>query len=998
MLRLPFSTPVADWFRASFGQPTAVQSAAWPVVAAGGHCLISAGTGQGKSLAALLPPLDHLLSGADSRRVLYIAPLRALSNNMADGLNGQLAALPGAPHQLRIAVRNADTSRAERQRQLKHPPELLMTTPESLFVLLGSARGRAMLDGVRVVVVDEVHALLGTKRGAHLALSLERLEQLQHHGQPVQRIGLSATARPLRRVARYLGGPARACEVVAPGRAEALDLCIEPGPVPMAAYAHRGHWDFIVERICELAARPGKTLVFCNTRALVERLTARLADCLGAARVATHHGSMGQQRRSEVEQGLRLNRFDLVVCSASLELGIDVGQLERVCQVGQAASLNALRQRAGRSGHRPDQRPRIHLFPLTISDLLDAQALSDALDRHVVEPGELPAGSLDVLAQHMVAMAAAGLTDEEAMYHLVRRAAPWSALPRHAFDRVLEMLHHGYVEGRETGRGPLLRLGGGRLKAAEHAGRLALLNAGTLPEWFDYEVFDLDRQVTVGCLDEEFGFESSPGDVIQLGGVHFRIERIAAERIEVRACPQAEAALPFWLGEGAGRSPLLSAFVSRRLELAERGRWPVETQLAEFLCLARQQLGALPNRRRIVVERFFDPGGDEHLVIHAVFGQRINRAWGLALRKRFCRQFNFELQAAVTDNAILISLGATHSFDLTEVLGYLHSATLRDVLIQAVLDTPRFSTRLRWAANTALAIPRRESAGRVPAQIQRNQAENLIARIFPDQLACLENLSGPRRVPEHPLVQQALADCLHDHMDLAGLQGVYRKIERGRIEVLAVDTSGPSVLAQAAIQAPRHAFLDPAAAEERRTRTFEQASRGQHFQGPGLAQASPAVASGSDALEQRLLEWRFLPRSEGHRLGVERSFLRLTGQRVAAAFWSTRSVCLWVPVEALAEWLAVCPNGRVQPLIPRGLRPLPLNCGQEAMRRLALGAVKRCGRIDAAALARDTGLLPDQCAHALNELQLEGLLRADGESSARVYSERRPQRPAPAVV
>lgn len=989
---LPFSAPVRAWFRNRFGVPTEIQRAAWPVVASGAHCLISAGTGQGKSMAALLPLLDGLLSGPagpNPETILYISPLRALSNNMADGLTADLASLPDAAAGLRIAVRTGDTSRSERQRQIKTRPNLLLTTPESLYILLGSSGGRKMLGGVKAVVVDEIHALMNGKRGAHLALSLARLQRLQADGK-LQRVGMSATVRPAQSAARYLAGARRRCAVVAPAAANGLDLHIELGPEPLGHFARRANWDCIFERIVELMRSGGTTLVFCPTRALVERVASALAEHVGQDRVAAHHGSLGHQRRAMIEQQLRAGKLAAVVSSATLELGIDIGKLERVCQIGQAGSVGGARQRAGRSRHRPGQRPRLHLFPLTLSDLMDAHALADALQAQKSEAGFMPSGSLDTLAQHIVAMAAVGETDEEAIFQLVRGASPWARLSRKCFDGVLDMLHHGYVEGRETGSGPLLRLGGGRIRADENAGRHCLLNAGTIPEWFDYDVRDLDRGLSIGRLDEEFAFESSPGDVIQLGGETYRIERVASGRVDVRSCDRSEAALPFWLGEGPGRSPMLSSFVRQRMARVERGCNPGRGQLDAFLATAREQLGVLPGSRRIVLERFFDPGGDEHLVVHALFGQRINRAWGLALRKRFCRQFNFELQAAATDNAILISLGATHSFPLAEVLGYLSAATVRDVLVQAVLDTPLFATRLRWCANNALAIRRRDEAGPVPAQIQRNQAENLIARIFPDQLACLENLAGPRRVPDHPLVRQALADCLDEHMDLVGLERIYRAIERGSIEVSAIQTRTPSVLAESVLHVPRYGYLDPAAAEERRTRAFERASKPSIT--PAKTAASRLCRGSPDPawLEQRLLQWLYLPRAQGERIGAAAAFVKLVRQGIATALWTRRQTCLWVHSGNLAEWLTLCPDARLHPFVPRGLRPPVLDCRDEAARRIALGAVKRTGQMDAAGLAAETGLSVEETSLALAGLQAEGIVRVGAEPAGQVYRERQP--------
>ncbi|GEM_PF-2841827 len=988
---IPFSAPLARWFEQHFARPTSVQAAAWPRILAGEHCLISAGTGQGKTLAALMPLLDKRLGAgcaAPGEVVLYISPLRALAANLQAGLSELLDDLPWPQGSPRIAVRSADTPPAERRRQIRNPPDLLLTTPESLFVLLGSQGGRTLLRRVGAVVVDELHVYLGNKRGAHLALSLERLQHLR--GRPgLQRIGLSATARPAALAARLLAGSGRPFRLVGGGRRQRIDLCIEQGDLPWLPQPDGQRWAYVLGRVADIVRQADRTLVFCNTRAQVERVALRLGERLGTDRVAAHHGSLGPAQRARVEDALRCGRVAVVVCSASLELGIDIGPLDRVCQIGPGVGINLIRQRAGRSGHGPGRRPRIHLFPLNLGDALDALALQDALGRHALERSRMPAASLDVLAQHVVGLLGDGFGNEADMLQLVRRAAPWAGFDAGRFGALLQMLHDGFVAGRETGRGPLLRLSAGRLQASEHALLLSRLNPGTLPEWFDYGLVDADSGQELGRLDEEFAFESGVGQAIQLGGESYRILAKGAQWIKVQRDPDIdEAAMPFWLGEGPGRSGLLSAYLRRRLGQAAAGRMPGEADLSVFVAGAREQLGALPDSRCIVLERFFDPGGDEHLVIHSVFGQRINRAWGLALRKRFCRNFNFELQAAVSDNAILISLGATHSFELAEVVGYLNARTLREVLVQAVLDTPQFALRMRWCANIALAVPRREPDGPVPPQLQRNQAENLIARVFPDQLACLENLAGPRRVPSHPLVQQALFDCLEDYMDTAGLERIYRDIEGGAIRIRTCDTETPSVLAQCAIHAPRHAYLDPAAAEERRTRAFESLARRPPVASrPELGRRTSILAH-PDALERALLEWMYLPADLALQYQAQWAFAALRKQAAAVALWPDRQRCVWTHVDGLAVWLSVRPEARLEPRLPEGLRPAQRMDPDEALRRIALGAVRRLHHARPERIAMETGLGQSDIQCALAQLQHEGLLCA--RAAPGTFSERGP--------
>ena len=983
---------LAKWFARRFAEPTLVQTAAWPKIHAGRHCLISAGTGQGKTLAALLPLLEARLAGAAGHAptglVLYISPLRALAANLKAGLDEMLKDLPWAGGALNIAVRSADTPQAERRRQLSKPPDLLLTTPESLFVLLGSARGRGLLQRVAAVIVDELHSYLGGKRGAHLALSLERLQRLRKP-QPLQRIGLSATARPTALAGRFLTGAGRDCAVVAGKSTHNIDLQVEKGDLDWRPQPDGPRWGFVLDRIAEIVRQSSRTLVFCNTRAQVERVALRLAERLGDHHVAAHHGSLGGQRRAWVESALRGGSVSVVVCSASLELGIDIGPLDRVCQIGSAIGINLIRQRAGRSGHGPGRRPRIHLFPLDIGDALDALALRDALQRDALERSRMPAPYLDVLAQQVIAMLGDGISREDEMLQLIRRAAPWADFDAGRFSALLAMLHDGYVAGREVGRGPLLRLSGKRLQAGEQAMVLSRLNAGTLPEWFDYSLIDAESRRELGRLDEEFGFESAVGQAIQLGGEVFRIAAKNGQTIEVRSDPEAqEAAMPFWFGDGPGRSALLSAYLRRMTRRAASGEGGDEGELADLLQEAKGQLGVLPHSRCIVLERFFDPGGDEHLVIHSPFGQRVNRAWGLALRKRFCRNFNFELQAAVTDNAVLISLGPTHSFALEEVVGYLNSGTLRDVLIQAVLDTPQFELRMRWCANIALAVPRRDLTGAVAPQLQRNRAENLIARIFPDQLACLENLDGPRRVPDHPLVQQALSDCLDEYMDCRGLEALYRRIESDQVEVVGCQTETPSLLAQCVIHAPRYAYLDLAAAEERRTRAFESAGHRADLATERIIERPPAVLKQPAALEQALLEWMYLPADQALRYQAQWAFGALKRNASAVALRIDRKRCIWTHVDCLPAWLSLLPSAGLEPPLPRAIISSERLEFEEAACRVVLGAIRRLKLVRSERVAEETGVAGTAAQAALLRLEQEGLVCQ--RAGTGLFSERRP--------
>jgi ATP-dependent Lhr-like helicase len=833
-------TDLDGWFANAVGEPTAVQRAAWPVLREGRHALLVASTGEGKSLAAWRPLVERLVERpARGRgvRALHIAPLKALARDMTFNLSPLLAAagLAGgrAPA---IALRCGDTPRAERDRQRRSPPEILSTTPESLFVLLGSRGGRALLRTVEAVVVDELHALVGNKRGAHLALSLARLDALA--GRPVQRVGLSATARPAEALARFLVGD-QACEVVAPDAPGPVKLEIELPGMPLGPFANTVHRAQIHARIAELAARDRSLLVFCQTRADVERTAATLDELLEEAghpgQVGAHHGSLDTAHREAIEARFKAGELRVLVSSASLELGLDLGHVDRVCQIGVPGSVNLVRQRAGRSGHRPGRQPCMHLFPLTLNQLVETRALIEMIAEGGVDAVTPLAAPLDVLAQQLVAMVANGLQRAEQLLAVARSAWPYREVSGEALRSLLDALADRPELMPAEQLEPLL-VGDerGGYRAHPEAGRLALTNAGTIPEWFEYDVVRVDTSETVGRLDEEVAFESSPGQVLQLGNRAWRILRVLTGLVHVEPAGDEAAELPFWFGEGPGRSAEMAEAMLR--VVSDPGRRGLHPQAVRLLAESQSLLGALPSPRRLVIEQFSDPGGDRHIVLHTFAGARINRAWGLALRKRFCRQFNFELQAAATDDGVLISLGVTSQFDLPAVAGFVRSHNVADVLTQAMLDTPLFVTRFRWCANNALVLLKNGLDGPLPSQRQRSQAENLIACVFPDQLACLENLSGAREVPDHPLVQQALSDCLDDYMDLAGLERLLGRLESGEIEVHAVDTPRPSPLAEALVHAPRYSYLDEDDAEERRTRNFERpAARPARSSGPGLS-------------------------------------------------------------------------------------------------------------------------------------------------------------------
>ncbi|WP_313522555.1 DEAD/DEAH box helicase [Stutzerimonas kunmingensis] len=850
-----FHPAVAGWFSRSFPAPTPAQAAAWPLIRAGRSTLVAAPTGSGKTLTAFLAAIDDLVQQglaegglADATRVLYVSPLKALSNDIhinleepLAGITAELARLGLPALEIRTAVRTGDTPQAERNAMRKRVPHILVTTPESLYVLLGSASGREMLADVQSVIVDEIHAIAGNKRGSHLALSLERLEALCNR--PLVRVGLSATQKPIDAVARFLVGVERPCEIVDIGHGRARDLALEVPPVPLEAVMSNDAWAMVYDRLAALAGEHRTTLVFVNTRRMAERTTRHLAERLGAEVVAAHHGSLAREQRLSAEQKLKRGELRVLVATASLELGIDIGDVELVCQLGSPRSISAFLQRVGRAGHQVAGVSKGRLFPSSRDDLIECAALLDAVRRGELDTLKIPQAPLDVLAQQIVAEVACREWEEEALLQLFRRAMPYAAVDDATFQALLRMLAEGYTTRHGTRGAYLHRDLATRSLRGRRGGRLtALTSGGTIADNADYAVLLEPQGLNIGTVNEDFAVESLAGDVFQLGNTSYRILKIESGRVRVEDAQGMPPSIPFWLGEAPGRSDELSFAVARlrdeidrrlaegaavgRVDLSPAIDWLtgtlglVETaarQIVEYLARARSALGALPTQQRLVMERFFDESGGTQLVIHSPYGSRINRAWGLALRKRFCRTFNFELQAAATEDAIILSLSTSHSFPLAEVWRYLHSASAEQVLIQALLDAPLFGVRWRWIATTALALPRMAGGRKVAPQLQRMKSDDLLATVFPDQVACLENIVGEREIPDHPLVRQTLDDCLHEAMDSEGWLALLRRMEGGQVELLARDLPAPSPLAMEILGARPYAFLDDAPLEERRT-------------------------------------------------------------------------------------------------------------------------------------------------------------------------------------
>ena len=825
----PFLPAVRTWFETRLGAPSAPQVEGWPAIRAGRHVLIAAPTGSGKTLAAFLHALDSLLAErtalADETAVLYVSPLRALANDVQKNLERPLAEIrtidPTLPA-VRVAVRTGDTKASEREKMLRKPPHILVTTPESLFLLLTTGRGRELLRTVRSVIVDEIHATLGDKRGSHLALSLERLEQLAG---PAQRIGLSATQRPLQEVARFLTGVDRDCTLVDAGHLREMDVGMVLPDSPLSAVCSHEVWDEIYAKIAALIESHRTTLVFVNTRKLAERVTARLADLLGEEHVACHHSSLSKERRLDAEQRLKAGELRALTATASLELGIDIGDVDLVVQIGTTRSIATFLQRVGRSGHAAGKTPKGRIFPLTRDELVEATALLASLRERLLDRTPQPLAPLDILAQQVVASCAAEEQRETELYDRMRRAWPYRELTHDEYTQTVDL--------HTRGRGALLHRDavGGRLLATRRAPLTVLLNGGAIPDVADYRVVLEPDGTFLGTVNEDFAIESSVGDIFQLGNASWQVLKVESGLMRVGDAKGAPPSLPFWLGEAPARTAELSERVGvlreqaldegRRAELCRA--LPLEdgaaSQLHDYLEEGRRALGVVPTQKCVVLERFFDESGGMQLVLHAPFGGRITRAWGYALRKRFCRGFGFELQAASNEEAILLSLGPQHSFPLEDVFEFLSPKTVRKVLIQAVLPTPLFKTRWRWNVTRALMMERMQKGKKVPAPLQRMRADDLMVQCFPQVMACPETLpGGDLEVPmDHPIVRQTLEDCLTEAMDVDGLVTILEDLRAGRIERHAVDTPEPSVLAHGILNAQPYSFLDDAPLEERRT-------------------------------------------------------------------------------------------------------------------------------------------------------------------------------------
>ena len=1011
-----FHPLIQSWFEQRFpGGPTEPQERGWPAIASRRHTLIAAPTGSGKTLAAFLGCIDRLVRDPEPRGVsaIYVSPLKALASDIHCNLERPLAELRETAArrgvllpEIRTAVRTGDTSAGERARMLRRPPHILVTTPESLYLMVTASKSREILRGADTLIVDEIHAVARDKRGSHLALTIERLEELCDG--PLARVGLSATQSPIESIARLLVG-ARSdprgrpdCEILDLGHRRELDLRLELPGSELGAVATHEQWAEILDDISRQVRERRTTLVFVNTRRLAERVAHLLAERLGEERVAAHHGSLSKTRRQTLEARLRAGDLDALVATASLELGIDVGPVELACQIGSPRSIATFLQRVGRSGHTLGATPRGRLYPTSRDELVECVALLRAVRAGRLDRIQLPHQPLDILAQQIVAACAAGEWDEGALFALVRRAAPFAELARADFERILAMLSEGVVTGRGR-RGAYLHRDrvNGKLRARRGARIAALTSGGAIPETADYRVLAEPDDAFVGTLNEDFAIESMAGDVFLLGSTAWRIRRVEAGTVRVVDAQGAHPTIPFWLGEAPARTAELSdevsalrEEVSARLEGGGReavaswlqadpavDRDPAE-QLARYLEVARDELGVLPGRRDLVFERFFDESGGMQLVVHSTCGGRLNRALGLALRKRFCKTFDFEIQAAANDDAVALSLGPQHSFALDEVPRFLSPDGVEDVLSRALLDSPMFQVRWRWNLGRALLVLRWRGGRKNPPPIQRMEADDLLAALFPRLAACQENATGPIEIPDQPLVRQTLHDCLHEACDIDGLRALLAGLRSGEIRAHFRDSTEPSVLSHEILNGRPYTFLDDAPLEERRTRAVA-VRRGLPEHARDLGQLDPEaiarvrdeahpVVRDPDELHDLLLNLVVLRPDPKY----AEEFEALRAERRAGLLRADEAG-LWYAAERRAAVAGMFPKAALEAGVGEGLEH-PEAHAEDAAAESLRGHLDGLGPATAGQLCSRTGLSRERVDAALARLEAEGFVLRGG--------------------
>ncbi|MFA7248970.1 MAG: DEAD/DEAH box helicase [Dehalococcoidia bacterium] len=1007
-----FHPAVRAWFERRFSVPTDAQAAGWPSIGAGLDTLLAAPTGSGKTLAAFLVGIDSLIRDpAAGTTIVYVSPLKALSNDIQRNLQQPLEEIAAIAREIgcdlppiTVGLRTGDTPSAERQALVRRPPHILVTTPESLYLMVTAERARATLTGVRTVIVDEIHALARDRRGSHLALTLARLDHIvtAPGGARPTRIGLSATQRPIDEIARFLvgvdGGSARPCRVIDLGHQRDLDLHIEVPPSDLEAVPPKEQWADIYQRLAELVAAHRTTLIFVNTRTHSEKIAHELAERLGADAVASHHGSLSRERRQRVEERLKSGELRALVATASLELGIDIGAIDLVCQVGSPRSIATFLQRIGRSGHALGLRPHGRLFPTTRDELIECAALVRAVRGGHLDRIVQPVAPLDVLAQQIVAEVACEEWREDALYDLVRSAAPYAGLTRPVYDEVVEMVATGVGDG--AGRSPALvhrdRIHG-VLRPRRAARLTAITNGGTIPELGDYRVVTEPEGTFVGTLNEDFAMESRGGDIFMLGSTSWRIARVEPSTVRVTDARGAPPTIPFWLGEAPGRTRELSAEVGRlrrdvtaglddpalEARLVEECALPATgaQQMIDYVRATRDGLGVVPSDTDVVFERFFDDSGGMQLVVHAPFGMRVNRAWGLALRKRFCVAFDFELQAAANDDAILLSTGMAHAWPLEDAFAWVTARNAEDSVRQSVFYVPLFPTRWRWNITRALALQRQRGGRRVPPFIQRMRADDLMAAVFPEQIGCQENLDGPLTLPDHPLMRQTMEDCLREAMDVDGLVEVLKRVEAGGIRYHARDTIEPSPMAHEIVTGKPYTYLDDAPIEERRTRAVSL-RRALPVEARDLAALDPeAIARVAD---EAWPEARSAEEVHDALLGFVaiaepfvrewRDWLHALAAASRAAHLTVNGARLWFAVEHVHALRLLYPGTALAELDVPAAAILPVEHREAARVLLLRGHAEAIGVTNAADLAARAGLELADVEHGLVMTEAQGFL------------------------
>jgi ATP-dependent Lhr-like helicase len=1046
-----FHPAVRAWFSRRFPGPTEPQRHGWPAIGAGHHTLITAPTGSGKTLAAFLWALDALVQDAAAGRladridVVYVSPLKALNNDIHRNLSEPLAGIREAARELglelpelRAAVRTGDTPAPDRAAMGRRPPHILITTPESLFILLASERMRRALAAARFVIVDEIHAVAGTKRGVHLAVTLERLADLA--AAPPVRIGLSATVEPVGEIAELLtglttpGGPARPCRVVDVGRRRALDLQVVAPTRDLGAVATNAVWDATYAQLAAVIQQHRTTLVFANSRRLAERLAVRLTERLGPDTVAAHHGSLSRKRRLEAEARLKAGEIRAIVATGSLELGIDVGAIECVCQVESPRAVATAVQRVGRSGHWLGATPRGRLFALTRDDVLECAALVREVRAGRLDRVEIPRGPLDVLAQQVVAACADTEWEADRLFDLVRRTPPYRNLDRAAFDAVLRM-EAERLPTEPRGVGPRIHWDRirGRLRGRQGARLAAVTSGGTIPDTTDYDVVLEPEGLVLGQVNEDFAQESMRGDIFTLGNSPWRIVRVQRGRMVVESAAGLPPTIPFWHGEAPGRTAELSGAVARlRGEIAERlaepeaaARWlateaavepDAARQAVEYVARQQAAIGVVPTDTELLAERFFDSLGGTQVVLHSPYGMRVNRAWGLALSKRVCRTFNFEIQSSATDDAVLLAFGPRHSFPLETIWSYLHPATVRETLVQAVLQAPLFEARFRQAAVRALVLLRHAGGRRVPAYLQKLRATDLLAACFPEQAACLDNRPADLDVPipDHPLVQETLRECLEDSLDLRRLGALLEGIRLGAIRTVSREVAVPSPFAHQILAAWDYSFIDDAPREERRSRTvqshrglLQEVAPGDRLAGildpEAIARVAEEVGGRTPATQARDAdELCATLKDTGPQTDAELAFRvagdpapllsRLADEGRATRIDRGRGGLAWIAVETLPLCRAAYPGLVETPGVTLpGVLAAEAWEPETARRELCRRRLRHAGPVGVAALAGALALPTEAVVQALAALEAEGVVfrgRYDPRGPAEQWCER----------